>query len=202
MSTSMLRRFGERILQINDTPESIALGTAVGMFIAWTPTVGLQMIIMVIVGTVVRANRLAGIAMVYISNPLTVVPIYWLDYLVGCFVMGQEHVTKEHFVGAYDAFAEEVATGPWYAVFTAAGEFIRSQSDIAIAMAVGGTVVGLVLALPTYPITLRACRGHQARRARREALLEERERRREARRQRRREKRKRPAESHTPPTGD
>ena len=67
-----------RILQLQGSAHSIALGTAIGLFVAMTPTVGLQMIIILIISLLIPANRLAGFIMVYISNPLTMVPIYWL----------------------------------------------------------------------------------------------------------------------------
>ncbi len=182
MSRGFLRRMTERILQINDTPESIALGAAVGMFIAWTPTVGIQMIIMIIVGTVIRANRLAGVAMVYISNPFTLVPIYWVDYLVGCFVLGMEHITWAQFEATCAQFMTNYESlGLWTAVVT----FVKEYQQIAVAMAVGGVIIGIVWAIPTYPITLRAVRLHQKRRDRRQALFAERE----ARRRRRAERR-------------
>ncbi len=58
-SSFFYRRFIQRILQINDTPESIALGTAVGIWLAMTPTVGIQMILMILIGTVLvwRVDR-------------------------------------------------------------------------------------------------------------------------------------------------
>ena len=42
------RRLIRRLLSLDDTPHAIALGTAIGMFIGLTPTVGIQMIIVLL----------------------------------------------------------------------------------------------------------------------------------------------------------
>ncbi len=163
----LYRKIVHRLLQINDTPESIALGAAVGMWLAFTPTVGIQMILMIIIGTVIRANRLAGVIMVYISNPLTLLPIYWSDYYVGAVVLGRELRDRSWFISTCERFLEQVeSAGPWHASV----EFLQTQGEIAWPMAVGGAVIGLVLALPTYPITLRLVRAHQRRKLHRQSL--------------------------------
>ena len=64
-----------RLLTINDTPHAIALGSAIGLFLAMTPTVGVQVILAVAICTVVRANRIAAVVLVFVSNPLTMLPI-------------------------------------------------------------------------------------------------------------------------------
>ncbi len=166
MSRFFENKFVQRILHINDTPEAIALGASVGMFLGMTPTVGLQMIIMLIVGTVIRANRIAGVAMVYISNPLTVVPIYWLDYLVGSTLLDSRSLTYDGFRETCRAFMSEWdVAGLW----TATLGFISVHSDIAVAMAVGGVVLGVVFALPVYPLTLRLVLAHRRHKAKKSA---------------------------------
>lgn len=75
------------ILMLDDSTHSIALGTAVGMFIGMTPTVGIQMILVVLFAFVtnrfLRFNRAAALITVYVSNPITAAPIYWFNYKVG-----------------------------------------------------------------------------------------------------------------------
>jgi uncharacterized protein len=82
------------ILMLDDTPHSIALGTAIGMFIGLTPTVGLQMILVMVVYYLTRSlfqfNRLAALLTVYISNPITMIPMYWFNFEVGAAIVGGE----------------------------------------------------------------------------------------------------------------
>jgi len=72
-----------RVLHVDDTPHRIALGVGIGMFITWTPTIGLQMILVVALSWLLGANKLVGVPFVWISNPFTLVPIYYPNYLIG-----------------------------------------------------------------------------------------------------------------------
>ncbi len=165
MSRLFENKYVQRILHINDTPEAIALGAAVGMFLGMTPTVGIQMVLMVIVGTVIRANRIAGVAMVYISNPFTVLPIYWLDYLVGSTLLDSRSLTYDGFRETCKVFMSEWSiAGLWPATLG----FMSAQTDIAVALVVGGVVLGAVFAIPVYPLTLQlvlAYRRHKAKKS-------------------------------------
>ena len=162
-------KFVQRIVHINDTPQAIALGAAVGMFIGMTPTVGIQMLLMVIVGTVVRANRLAGVAMVYISNPFTVLPIYWLDYWVGSLVLGFKSITYDQFEATCNLFMEELHTA---GLLTATSYFVQARSDIAWSIVVGGLVLGVICAIPVYPLTLQIVWAHRRHKAKSSAEAE------------------------------
>ncbi|MEC9476107.1 MAG: DUF2062 domain-containing protein [Planctomycetota bacterium] len=149
-----------RILQLQGSAHSIALGTAIGLFIAMTPTVGLQMIIIVLISLVIPANRLAGFIMVYISNPLTVVPIYWLDYWVGLKCLSQTGMTRQDFETRWIEAQSKAAEAGWY---EGSLELMRSfGNDVLGPMFLGGAVVGLVCALPAYPLTLKFVRQYRA----------------------------------------
>ncbi len=152
----------QRIVRINDTPQAIALGAAVGIFIGMTPTVGIQMVLMVIVGTVIRANRLAGVAMVYVSNPFTILPIYWLDYWVGSLLLRFESITYDQFEDTCNLFMEELHTA---GLLTATSFFVQSHSDIAWSLIAGGVVLGIVFAIPVYPLTLQIIWAHRRHKA-------------------------------------
>jgi len=84
-------RFTKKILEIEDTPERVARGVAVGSFIAVTPTVGFQIALAFAVATIARGNRLAAIAMTFVLNPFIVIPpSYWYfpAYYLGAFLLG------------------------------------------------------------------------------------------------------------------
>ncbi len=91
-----------QILMLDDAPHSIALGTAIGMAIGLTPTVGIQMILVIVVaaltGRLFRFNRIAALLTVYVSNPLTVAPIYWALYKVGTIFVGG-HLSRKALAG-------------------------------------------------------------------------------------------------------
>jgi len=133
------------VLSLDDSPHHIALGTAMGMFIGLTPTVGIQMAITIAVYYLClpffRFNCKAAIVTVYISNPLTMVPLYWFDYRVGQLVFGGDDITKDRIreIITYDGFAEW-----WRAIVTL---FV----DLGLPMFAGSLIVGGVGAAVTYP---------------------------------------------------
>ena len=85
------RRMIRQLLMLNDTPHSVALGTAIGMFIGLTPTVGIQMLLVgalaILARPFFRFNISAGMITVYISNPLTMLPLYALFYSPGTMLL-------------------------------------------------------------------------------------------------------------------
>jgi uncharacterized protein (DUF2062 family) len=133
------------VLSLDDSAHHIALGTAMGMFIGLTPTVGIQMAITIVVYYLClpffRFNCKAAIVTVYISNPLTMVPLYWFDYRVGQFVFGGADITQDRIreIITYDGFAEW-----WRAIVTL---FV----DLGVPMFAGSLIVASVGAAVTYP---------------------------------------------------
>ncbi len=72
------------IIKLRSSPRSIAGGLGLGTFIAFTPTMGVQLILAVIVATFFSLNRPAAMIPVWITNPVTVAPIYTFNYWLGC----------------------------------------------------------------------------------------------------------------------
>ena len=72
---------------------SCSLAVAVGIFCAFVP-VPFQMLLAAAVAVWVRANILIAVPMVWVSNPLTMGPMFYVCYLVGLEVLGAE---PEHF---------------------------------------------------------------------------------------------------------
>ena len=72
-----------RLLHIDDTPHRLALGIALGLFVAWTPMMGLQMVLVFLLAPVLRANIAVGLPVVWISNPLTFAPLFLANYWLG-----------------------------------------------------------------------------------------------------------------------
>ena len=74
------------VLTLRSSPKSIAGGFGLGTFVAFTPTMGIQLILAALVATLFRTNRAAALIPVWITNPLTVAPIYTFNYWVGTIV--------------------------------------------------------------------------------------------------------------------
>ena len=72
-----------RILHADDTPHRIALGVGLAVFVAFTPTLGLQTVLALAIATALRANKAVCVPLVWITNPATAVPVYWFCWRVG-----------------------------------------------------------------------------------------------------------------------
>ena len=77
------------VTRIRDTPHRIAWGFAIGMVINWLPIIGGQMLVAMGLSWLLRANVLASVPPVWISNPVTMLPIFWLQNQVGGLLVGR-----------------------------------------------------------------------------------------------------------------
>jgi len=71
------------VIKLRSSPRAIAGGLGLGTFIAFTPTVGVQIILALMIATFFNLNRPAAIIPVWITNPVTVAPIYTFNYWLG-----------------------------------------------------------------------------------------------------------------------
>lgn len=86
-----LRRLFGRLLLSPDlwhlNRGSVAWAVSIGLFLAWIP-VPFQMIIAAGVAIVVRCNLPVAVALVWISNPVTVAPMFYSAHKLGEWMLG------------------------------------------------------------------------------------------------------------------
>lgn len=82
-----------RFIRLRGTPEEIAKGFALGIFIGMTPTFGVQMPIAFLFAWVFRENKIAAILGVWITNPLTAPFIYASEYEIGRLLLNMERLS-------------------------------------------------------------------------------------------------------------
>jgi len=80
------RLFDRDIWHINR--RSISGGLAIGLFIAFTPTIPAQMLLSAVCAIWLRVNLPIAIAACWVTNPVTVVWIYFMEYRLGRAIMG------------------------------------------------------------------------------------------------------------------
>tara|TARA_Y100001968_G_scaffold291318_1_gene295642 strand:- start:128 stop:586 length:459 start_codon:yes stop_codon:yes gene_type:complete len=66
-----------------------ARGIAVGVFSGCFPFFGLQTLLGLMLASLVKGNHLLAVAGTWISNPFTYIPLYWFNFKIGSFVLGQ-----------------------------------------------------------------------------------------------------------------
>lgn len=143
------------VLHADDPPHRLALGAAIGMFVTFTPTVGFQMMINVFLAWLLRANKAIGLPIVWISNPATIVPLYYTCYVLGRVMLNWEPVSELW----WHQLAQPPA-GWWSAVAFYWSRLI----EIAAPLWLGSVVIGLLLAYPTYYILYWVIRAYRLRR--------------------------------------
>jgi len=140
-----------RVLHVDDTPHRIALGVAAGIFIAWTPTIGFQMLLTILLATLLRANKLVGVPFVLISNPFTLIPVYYPSYLLGCWLL-RSKVPPPDFARAMHV------SGSWWLELwvNRVKAWWEATWHVLAPLWVGSVVVGLILGALSYVAIYRA----------------------------------------------
>ncbi len=103
-----LKKFGHRLADPklwHLNRHSVAGGIAVGLLIAFVPTVG-QMVIAAALAILLRVNLPVAVAGVWLTNPLTMAPIFFFAYKVGAWVL-QLPVEPQAFSMTWDWFSHE-----------------------------------------------------------------------------------------------
>ena len=76
---------------------SVSLAFAVGFWAMYTPPLPFQMVIAAVLAIYFNANLPISVALVWITNPVTWLPMYYTAYKVGAFALGQGSFEFEQF---------------------------------------------------------------------------------------------------------
>jgi uncharacterized protein (DUF2062 family) len=104
----------------NFNRRSISKGVAIGLFCAFLP-MPMQMILASFLAVIFAGNILISVALVWITNPITIPPIYYALYKLGAWILGVEVNTDFEF--STEFFTQTLAI-IWRPVFL--GSFIVS----------------------------------------------------------------------------
>ena len=155
----MVRAALRRLLALDDPPERTALAFSVGVFIAFSPLLGLHTILATLLAFAFRFNKVAIYTGTFINNPfLTLVPIILASYAVGALLLGRPL--------ALPAEGMALLRDPHILTASYWGELFARFWDLLVPFAVGGTVLSAVCSLAAYPVTLKLLRANQRRKNR------------------------------------
>ena len=136
------------LFDLRGTPEAIAGGFALGILIAFTPTVGVQMIIAAFIATLFNLNRIAAIVPLWISNPVTLVPIYAGTYWIGLkFVPGPSYLEVFEKLKAAASGLENISTFSFIEQFQS---ILSLGGTVFGIMTLGALIIGLPLSVLSY----------------------------------------------------
>lgn len=154
----MFRSAFRRLLALDDPPERTAFAFAVGVFIAFSPFLGLHTIMATVLAFAFRFNKVAIYSGTFVNNPfLTFIPIVVASYAVGAFLLGRPLAPPAEGM-ALLRDPHPLAAAYWRELFTRGW-------DVLLPFAVGGTLLSVVCSLAAYPATLYLLRAHRRRKA-------------------------------------
>lgn len=172
----VIRKWTRRILRIHDTPHSISLGVAIGFFIGWGPLYGAHTLLTIVLAAITRCNKAAALLSCWINNPVTLLPISYLQYVLGSLIMtgdtGQGWQAIKRLASAF----EEISLMNFRESMGILGQKVGEVGwGVMWPWLVGSIVSSTLLAAISYPVARRAVIRHrhkaEQRRAARHARL-------------------------------
>lgn len=144
--TTSPRTLLRSVLALDDSPHAIALGVAIGIFVGLTPSVGIQTVLVLALIFICRPffyfNGTAAMASTYVSNPLTMAPMYYFWYRLGAWFLPNADADVN-----FDALLQFEGLAGWW------------ESTSTLAVQVGfPMLIGALLTAPfgaaiAYPLT-------------------------------------------------
>jgi uncharacterized protein len=154
----MFRAAFRRLLAIDDPPERTALAFSIGVFIAFSPFLGLHTIMATLLAFLFRFNKIAIYTGTFINNPfLTLVPIIVASYAVGALFLGRPLKIPPE--GIELLKSPRIFSADYYRRL-----FVQGW-NIVEPFGLGGLVLSVVCSLLAYPLTLRALWAYRSRKA-------------------------------------
>lgn len=140
-----LRYHWLRFTRLRGDPRRLAWGMALGVFIGITPTVPFHSVAALTLAPLLRVSVVTAYMGIWIMNPVTIAPLYYLAYEVGRLLL----------------FPEGGLALPATWTWRAALEVLWRGG---LALQVGGVIIALPPAVASYFLTLWVVRRHRRRR--------------------------------------
>jgi uncharacterized protein (DUF2062 family) len=125
-----IRNWINRAKALHGDPHYIAMGMAIGFFVAITPTMPLQTIIAASLAFILKGSKAAAALATWISNPLTMPIFYYASYKAGGVLFGTS--IPDEFTGGNIT------------------EILKLGLDAAMALIGGGVVIGILPGIIAY----------------------------------------------------
>lgn len=148
-----LRPLLRGVKKLRGTPRAIAGGFSVGLFLALTPTIGVQLIIAVFLATFLKLSRPATLVSVMVTNPVTIPPVFTFNYWVGKVFFDGPSVREVY--GHLMGITSEIARMNFWQVGEQVITFAEIGRDMLIPLFFGSFIVASAAALLSYALISR-----------------------------------------------
>lgn len=150
--------YKRRLLRLRASPHEIALGCAAGVFAAFTPFLGLQMLLAVALALALRVNVAAALLGTFAGNPLSWPAIWTASYVAGAWMLGLDPALSAEHVSRSAEVIAAAASHPTPVAIDAAANTLAPHVK---SLVTGSLLVGLIAAILSYYPTRSAVRRFQ-----------------------------------------
>ncbi len=134
MMNSLISKTINVFKKIDGTPDYVARGMAIGVFVGITPTIPFQTALALVLAALFRGSKPAAVLGIWSGNPLTIPLLYMGSYKLGMLMLGRP------------AFVSPLNQQFFM-------DFFKSGAVICCATIAGGALLGIIPALAAYYIT-------------------------------------------------
>jgi uncharacterized protein (DUF2062 family) len=156
------------LIRLRGSPQAIAGGFSLGLFIALTPTIGLQIVLAFFLATALNVNRPAAVLAVWITNPITIPAIFSINYWLGSLIWEGPSVPDVSL--RLFELASQLTTLDLWAITDQLSAVTELGIDIIIPLVLGSIIAGTLSSILSYFILLRLLTFLVARRAKRKRM--------------------------------
>jgi uncharacterized protein (DUF2062 family) len=151
------------VLRQQTTPHAVGLGLATGVFAAFVPVLGAQMLIAVAIAWMGRASIGAALLGTWAGNPLTWPAMWVASYVIGATLLGEAGaMTVDELRGLLTRLGDHsMQPIGWFAMIESGATLLW---PILKPLFVGGLVLGLISGCALYFIGRRAAEAFHTRR--------------------------------------
>lgn len=151
-----IRDLIKKLLHIEDTPERTALAYAIGVFLGFSPFLGLHTLVGLAIAFIFRLNRMAILLGIWSNTPWWIVPYYMIATWVGMWITGfwVDWATLKKFfqIGVDKGFMD---SDFWSRII--------SQWGLLLSIGIGSLILCTLLSLIAYPLSLKFIKFYRTR---------------------------------------
>jgi hypothetical protein len=146
-----LRYFYLRLIALRGSSSELALGMALGIFVGMMPIMPFQIAVAIALAILFRASKITAAVGTWISNPATWYVVYYYDYKLGSSLLGisPDRAFFSSVMRALDSGESPIAV---------ISKILGAGGTGFTAFLIGGLLIGVLIAIPSYFIWLKVFR--------------------------------------------
>lgn len=143
-----IRYYYLRFIRLRGEPHELALGLAFGVFTGMMPIMPFQIALSVTLALIFKGSKIMAALGTWISNPLTLYLVYSYSYRIGASLMGLSLKS-----GVFASVMSSIHRGDNLLVVS--GKIVGAGGAIISSFLIGGLLMGVAFAIPSYFIFLK-----------------------------------------------